>query len=317
MEEKLKTLQDCAEFLNGMGFEESPFAYDYLNDELVSYTMKNKNNVNVVITCHPSNKWDEVVNNLNDDEEIEIDFNEHIVDYIIVRGIVCTEENYLTGNKEGIVLNANAKEDSYHCHQITANALKTAILAQEKPSEHMIGILRSHIRHVETLKTNLFPILEKYDFVETYNSVLDITGNDRNTSDVYSVFEHPNDFGHLSISVATDCLTGELVVSGFEDVDFYKATKEDIDKLFVERILTDKETNEPMLIFAYLLDDDEKHTIKTYGEVSQCLAISREPLYYTMRHIDEINTDAIPEKYMHYYNEAKEAVLNILNKPKK
>lgn len=305
----MELLQDYNVFLTGLGFKVTRNEYDCISGKLAQCTYQNKNKTTVMIFTRASVEEKEIPTKLNVIEEVENELSEEIIDRVYVGGKISTDVDSFNGENLGIVLSSNIKNVSYNPHQLTPNTLKKAIMAQENPTEHMLGILKKHIAHVDRLKENLFPVLGKYDFMEVYNSLIDKTLYKSETSNIYSIFIHPNDFGVYGIKVTTDCLTGDLFVMDFDDVDFYDTPIEVIDKLFVERILTDKGMKRPLLKFDYLFDDDSKHTIDTYGELSHCLEILKAPEWYTMRHMDEINTDVIPEKYMDYYNEAKAAVL--------
>lgn len=317
----MKTVQEYIDFLLERGFKIANGAYLYLDGVLESVDMDNeKNNVVVQIGCYPSKEFQDFLDNLNIGDTYEHDLNQYYVNLVSVSGDICTEANFYNGDNDGIILVDDAdKEGSYHTHMLTQENLVKAINAQTYPTEHMEEILEKHLANIKAIKKNLIPVLKKYEFYEDYNSIVYVADGQikEDTSDMRAIFKHSNSGN--SLYIATDCFDGHLKVGHFEDIDFYTISQEDFEKIFIDRILTNKNVenilndnphNNIKLEYSYMFDDDPKNNIHTFREVMECMYIINDP-HPSVKDVKHINTENIPDWAMKWYDKAVEKSRNI------
>lgn len=315
----MKTVQEYIDFLVERGFKIANGAYLYLDGVLQCVDMDNdKNNVVVQLGCYPSKEFQDFLDDLDVGDQYEHDMNQYYVDNVCVSGSICTETNFYNGENNGIVLMEDISSEGvqpYHTHLLTPENLEKAINAQTYPSEHMMEILEKHLANIKAVKKNFIPTLKKYDFFESYNSITYLADGEtaESTSDILAEFTHRNSGHSLYLCIASDCFDGRLKVNHFEDIDFYTISQEEFEKIFIDRILTNKSVgsvlnnphNNIKLEYSYMFDDDPKNNIHTFGDVMNCLSIINRD-FPSIYEIDKIGPNNIPDWAMKWYDKAVE-----------
>ena len=132
----------------------------------------------------------------------------------------------------------------------------------------MIDIIKCHLHNLELLNKILFPILNKYRFYESYNSLVRCFESEKQKEDsnITSNFRHPNMHTWDEIIIKTDVFDGSLHIEYFENIDFKSITQEELEKEFIKRILSNK-NGDIDIKYSYMFNDDPKDNIYTYNEV--------------------------------------------------
>lgn len=297
-------VQEVVDLMIEYGFNREQTYYNYMDGDLFKVSIFDKERA-IEISCVPTKEFEDYESKIPVGGKICYDLKQHIATLVCVFGPICTEANYLTGENEGIILSANAGQNSYYTHKLTKKNLVSAVCAQRNPAKHLAKILGCHLKNIRTVSKNLIPVLQKYDFKETFNSIL-CRGEKDETSNIWSTYEHKNCL-EKTIQVTTDCFNGRLSVYPFEDVDFKKVGLEEFDKMFVERIL--KLDGTVRNCFEYLFDDDEKHTIDSYANVMACkYVLDENRIGADCANFKNVDVEKIPEKYMDLYKKACETI---------
>lgn len=225
---------DLKEILVAHGYEISElYAYTYGCGVLESIDWIHKDTGKWLLVCvQPTDEYEKELEALPDGTEIEWDDTKLEVTGVALESVFVTESGFMDNSKDGILLkDKNIKEryklldaisgdegmSCYYTHGM--EYLETAIFAQTKPFEHEINILKAHMENLERIKTEFWPVLEKYDFFQEYSSLFSITekGYSKDCSDPTVVFrfKYPGMGG--VIAFYTDCLDGRLKLSNLKE----------------------------------------------------------------------------------------------------
>lgn len=289
----MNTVQDYLNYLYTLGFSKDKQYYNYLDLDLTSVDIHNPNTGECVgLYCESTSEWYEYIQSLEKGTEVFYDLTQHVVNAVYVEGELCTERSFSSGENNGIYL--VSYPDSYHSHKLTDESFKKAVWTQSHTSQHMIDIIKCHLHNLELLNKILFPILNKYEFYESYNSLVHCFEIEerKEDSNITSNFRHPNMHVWDEIIIETDVFDGSLYIEYFEDIDFKSVTQEELEKEFIKRILSNK-NGDIDIKYSYMFNDDPKDNIYTYNELMNYM----QKLRYN-ESLDDINWDNIPDKYI-------------------
>lgn len=252
--------------------------YDYIDNNINSidlYKDSKPDTPYIRIYCEYSAEYLEEIKSLPEGIEFNIDLSR-----CIVNGI-CFINNYL---KDGFYVDSN-KLPKYFDKAF--RFFKNPTLYLEKT------YLPICIANLKYLRTNIQPILEKYDYSEIYNSFFDLLEKDSEDLDLHIVYKHKY-YPTSRLSFWVDILTGEFIWTyGQVNADTFEETL-----LKNEMETKDGKT---FLPFEYYFTEDKTFTPTSYKDINKvqssinCLRNPNSPFeFYDKK---EINFKNIPKSY--------------------
>lgn len=300
------------DILLSMGYRKSrddEYGYTYFCGMMEQVEMYSPTGKCVCLSVYPTESYENYLTSLDEDTEVEWDFNRMKVTGILFESCICNVAGFMDNSRPGIFLNGERHPyaildnmggmDEYYPHVLTDSLFKKCAWIQEHPIEHEMKIIQCHCRNMKKVVNDYLPILNKYDFYQEYSSVLDAdveSGHAKDSSNPFITFQFKHgSHTHTLITFETDCITGKLLLNGEE-------FKGDFEKWMVEEHLFDKKYNEYYLEFRYLFDSNYKP--ETANEIWHALEMNRElkehPEYFDQWYKNtKINWDLIPECEMY------------------
>lgn len=315
-------VSECINILKQFNYREpneNEFGYEYVNGCLSSIDMYSPTGKRVNIVVEPVEEYiDEIINNPNnidENEEFNWEYDRILVLFVKFESSICNIMGYVDGDKsyltlDGVVRNDNF--DNYIPHKLNNETLTKFAWIQEHPIEHELFIVGAHYNNLRTICYDYIPILEKYDFYQSYSSVLDCrieSGSEMLSSNPFVRFNHKyyDSINYSNFTIETDCITGELLVDG-------KRLDKPFEKWLTEDFMYDKKYNCYYNGYRYLFNKDYKP--ESYKEMTYANELFRDmkfPDYFDKE--AKINWDLIPESEMPgAYEELKQFMENLKNK---
>ena len=234
----------------------------------------------------PTPEFEKVLDEMEDGQEYEIDYNNYIVTCAFLESPVCNVSDFFSGSTDGITLVKEPNEYNKHTLDLFEYCLglqTTDLLA------HELKIMSNRIKHLNWANLFLVPVLKEADYHAGVNTFFNTT-DPRDNSNQFIEFVHPN-VGNLGgVTLETDCLTGEPILTA-DGIDMneiiYCGDKEKIKSVLLEKVWKPNE-----LKYGYLFHNDPKETIDTYPnlmEMWDCIRYNRKT--------GNVDTSVIPDKY--------------------
>ena len=295
----MKTLKEYADFLYLKGYKESIAPFTFLNGtlEIVEFVM---DGFYVNLYVEETDEFSKYLESLEPGTEYHVEYENYVVNSAFIEAPICNVANFHDGSTDGIEL--VSKPNAYNKHTLELFEMcigfqKTNLL------EHEIFIMSRRQEHLAWAKETLVPLLEKYNYVITFDSFFD-TKNETPSSNPIIDFTHPNG---SNLSIETDCITGEPIIWSYDESGkgvVYLSDKmygKDIDDVY--NVMLEEVWKKRKDKFGYIYNNDPHETVDTYCEVYKLL----DCLHYGEKD-DSINFDIIPERYndiVKKYSDAK------------
>ena len=293
----MKTLKEYAEFLYSKGYSETIAPYTFLDGtlEIVDFI---REGFKVNLFVEETEEFHKYLESLEPGTEYEVEYENYIVNAAFIEAPICNVPNYYDGTTDGIEL--SSKPNDYNRH--TLDLFEQCIGFQKiNLLEHELFIMSRRQEHLAWAKENLVPLLEKYDYVITFDSFFD-TKNEMPSSNQRISFRHHN---HSEIDFETDCITGQPII--WSDAELGEGVVDLSEKMYgkgideVYNVLLEEVWKKSQDKFGYIYNKDPHETVDTYREVNKlidCLQSGKKD--------DSINFDIIPERYNDLVKKYKE-----------
>lgn len=290
----MKTLKEYAEFLYSRGYSETIAPYTLLDGSLEIVDFE-REGFKVNLYVEDTEEFHKYLETLEPGTEYDIKYENYIVNAAFIESPICNVANFHDGSTDGIEL--SIEPDDYNRH--TLDLFEQCIGYQKiNLLEHELFIMSRRQEQLAWAKDNLIPVLEKYDYVITFDSFFD-TKNELPSSNQRISFRHHN---HSEIDFETDCITGEPIIwsdavpgEGVIDLTdkLYGKLKDEVYNVLLEEVWKKDENK-----FGYIYNNDPHETIDTYGEVFDLMDRKANKMP-----TDNINFDIIPERYNYLKDE--------------
>lgn len=312
---------EIEKILNDHGYKVSDgLAYEYCCGVLEAvdwvHTITGKY---VCVLVQPTLEYEKELLNLKDGEEYETDFSKLEVTGMFLESVFVNQAGFMDNSREGIILKDGLErhkildhisgEDgmkSYYVHDF--KYLEIAINAQIHPFEHERHILKCHMENLEKIEALYKPVLEKYDFFESYSSLFDVTTDNssiRDNSDPSLVFEfrYPS-ICHKDIWFSTDCLDGRLKLNDGKELP------EDFEKWLLNDYMMDKPLSKPLLEFRYIFDSEYLPKTSYYNIWNLLQTIDEyKKGYCDKEKIKKLSFEGVPMKDYQYLKDEVNEIL--------
>ena len=206
----MKTVEDYNNYLLSNGYELSETPFSFTDGELVGISYRHKKSRRGVdLFCHfDDDLVDELVDNAV--EELDVwtkEIRERTDVYeILVESNIVNECDFLTGEKNGIILRSDSKLPGSH----SLDLFEEAIWIQNNETQHAMDIMKRHFDNIDFFNKEIRPHMEPY-YINMYDSMIDIL--EKETSDpiyTWGIAEYQGDY---EIVFSTDCITGEFIIT--------------------------------------------------------------------------------------------------------
>lgn len=284
----MNTLKEYADFLYSRGYKETiaPFEFICGKLEMVGFV---KNGFHVKLYVEETDEFSKYLESLNPGTEYNVEYENYVVNSAYIDAPICNVANFCDGSTEGIEL--VSKPSTYNKH--TLELFEQCIGFQKiNLLEHEIFIMSRRQEHLAWAKENLVPLLEKYNYVITFDSFFR-TKNESFSSNQRIDFRHHN---MSELSIETDCITGEPII--YSDAALGEGVVDLSEKIYgkdindVYKVMLDEVWKKRKDKFGYIYNNDPHETVDTYFELCKLL----DCLHYGEKD-DSINFDVIPERY--------------------
>lgn len=291
----MKSLQEYAEFLYSKGYRETVGAYTFLDGTLEIVDFEREGFM-VNLFVEETEVFRKYLESLEPGTEYDVKYENYNVNAAFIESPICNVANFHSGSTDGIEL--SIEPTSYNRH--TLDLFEQCIGFQKNDLlEHEMFIMSRRQEHLAWAKENLVPLLEKYDYVITFDSFFD-TKNESPSSNQRIDFRHHN---RSELSIETDCITGEPIIwaygafgGGVVDLSekMYGKNADEVYNVLMEEVWKKNEDN-----FGYIYNNDPHETVDTFFEVCSL----RDCLRYKKK--KDINFGIIPKRYEYLINEYK------------
>ena len=295
----MKSLQEFSEFLYSRGYKESVAPFTFLDGtlEMVEFI---REGFHVTLYVEETDEFSKFLGTLEPGTEYEVKYENYIVNAAFIEAPICNVANYYDGTTDGIELSSKPNDYNKHTLELFEQGIG---LQKVNLLEHELFIMSRRQEHLAWAKENLVPLLEKYDYIITFDSFFD-TKNESRSSNQRIDFKHRND---SELSIETDCITGKPIIwsdgaigEGVVDLS-EKIYGKGIDEVY--NVLLEEVWKKSQNKFGYIYNDDPHETVDTYYEVSKLI----DCLNYGKKN-DSINFDIIPERYDDWVKKYKDII---------
>lgn len=293
----MKTLKEYAEFLHSKGYSETVGAYTILDGTLkIVDFIREGFKVNLFV--EETEEFHKYIESLEPGTTYELKYENYIVNAAFIEAPICNVANYYDGTTNGIELSIEPNDYNRHTLDLFEQCLgfqKINLL------EHELFIMSRRQEHLAWAKENLVPLLEKYDYIITFDSFFDAK-NTMPSSNQRIDFRHHN---CSDLSIETDCITGQPII--WSDIELGDGVIDLSEKMYgkgideVYNVLLEEVWKKSQDKFGYIYNDDPHETADTYreaGKLIDCLQSGKKD--------DSINFDIIPERYNDLVKKYKE-----------
>jgi hypothetical protein len=293
----MKTLKEYADFLYSRGYKENIAPFTFLDGalEIVEFV---RYGFHVNLYVEETDEFSKYLESLEPGTEYNVEYENYVVNSAFIEAPICNVSNFHDGSTNGIEL--VSKPNTYNKH--TLELFEQCIGFQKiNLLEHEIFIMSRRQEHLAWAKENLVPLLEKYNYIITFDSFFD-TKNEAPSSNQRIDFKHHN---RSELSIETDCITGEPIIlsdgalgEGLVDLS-EKMYGKDIDNVY--NVMLEEVWKKSEDKFGYIYNNDPHETVDTYYEVGKLI----DCLHYGEKD-NSINFDFIPERYNDMVKKYKE-----------
>ena len=295
----MTTLKEYADFLYSRGYKETIAPFTFLDGTLkIVEFVRDGFHVNLYV--EETDEFSKYLESLEPGTEYHMEYENYVVNSAFIETPICNVANFYDGSTDGIEL--VSKPNKYNKH--TLDLFEQCIGFQKiNLLEHEIFIMSRRQEHLAWAKENLVPLLEKYNYVITFDSFFD-TKNEAPSSNQRIDFRHHN---RSELSIETDCITGEPIIwsdCALGEGVVYLSDKmygKDIDGVY--NVMLEEVWKKSKDKFGYIYNNDPHETVDTYGEVGKLI----DCLHYGEKD-DSINFDVIPERYNDIVKKYKECL---------